>query len=137
MIMTTIQTIDAPEGYRAGACNIGPAEISARRRSGHLGVIATLGLLVLLVAVDAPTWTRLALFVPAAIGAAGYLQAAMRFCAAFGWAGVFNFSEHVRSTSSVVEAEARAADRRKAVQIGALSGLTGLVVALGAVALPL
>jgi hypothetical protein len=135
--MTMMQTIEGPAGYRAGACNIGPAEISARRRSGHLGVIATLGALVLLVAVDAPTWTRLVLFVPAAIGAAGYLQAAMRFCAAFGWAGVFNFSDRIRSTSSVIEAEARAADRRKAVQIGALSGLAGVVVALGAMALPL
>ena len=30
--MTTLQYLDdAPDGYRAGACNIGPAEIARRR----------------------------------------------------------------------------------------------------------
>ena len=39
--------------YEPGVCNIGPAEIARRRRAGHLGLAATLVLLVVLVAVDA------------------------------------------------------------------------------------
>ncbi len=30
--------------YRPGTCNIGPAEIGRRRRAGHVGLLATLGL---------------------------------------------------------------------------------------------
>ena len=43
-------------GYRPGVCNIGPAEIARRRRAGHVGSLATIGLFAVLVAVDAPRW---------------------------------------------------------------------------------
>lgn len=123
--------------YQAGACNIGPAEIARRRRTGHVGLIATLALLVILLALDAPTWTRLILFLPAAVGAAGYLQAHFRFCADYGWRGVFNVGEragHDRTTS-VADATARRADRRRAMLISGASGLIGLAVTLLAFAL--
>ena len=132
-----MEMVADPDGYRPGVCNIGPAEIAARRRAGHAGVVATLALLTILVAVDAPAWTRLALALPAALAASGYLQAAMRFCAAYGWAGVFNLSRELRSTRTVAEAAARRADRRKALEIGALSGLIGLAVAIIAALLPI
>jgi hypothetical protein len=79
---------------------------------------------------------RVALFVPAAVGAAGYIQAATRFCADYGWRGVFNFGEagHARTTS-VIDAAARGADRRKALAIGAASGAVGLAVAMLALTL--
>jgi hypothetical protein len=137
MIMATMTQVESPDGYRAGGCNIGPAEIRARRMAGHLGVIVTTVAFAALVAVGAPPGMRLALFIPATIAAAGYLQAAMRFCAAFGWAGTFNVSDRVHETESVQAAEARAADRRKAVQIGALSALAGLMVAVPATILPI
>ena len=34
-----IQYLDEPQGYRPGACNIGPAEIRRRQAGGVLGVI--------------------------------------------------------------------------------------------------
>jgi hypothetical protein len=61
--------------YEPGACNIGPAEIARRRRSGHAGVIAAIVMLVILVAIDAPPLTRRLLALPATIAAAGCLQA--------------------------------------------------------------
>lgn len=123
-------------GYRPGACNIGPAEIRARRLSGHVGLAATIGLVgALIVFGHEPAW-RLLAFVPAAGAAAGYLQASMRFCANFGWRGVFNFGDRIRDTTEVIDAAAAAADRRKALQIMLLSALAGVLVALGAYLLP-
>jgi hypothetical protein len=117
--------------YHAGTCNIGPAEIARRRMVGHVGLIVTVLLGVLLVWADAPGWARLVLFVPAAVGAAGYIQAWLRFCADYGWRGVFNFGEagHDRTTSVADEA-ARSADRRKALLIGAGSAAAGVLAVL-------
>jgi hypothetical protein len=135
--MTMMEMVADPDGYQPGACNIGPAEIAARRRAGHTGVIAAGALLVVLIALDAPAWSRIAVALPAAVAASGYLQAAMRFCAAYGWAGVFNLSRDLRATRSVAEAAARRADRRKALEIGALSGLIGTAVGVAAALLPI
>jgi hypothetical protein len=80
---------------------------------------------------------RLFVFLPAAVGAAGYLQAHFRFCADYGWRGVFNVGEragHDRTTA-VADAAARRADRRRAMLIAAGSGAIGLAVTLLAVAL--
>jgi hypothetical protein len=127
-------TADAA-AYQPGVCNIGPAEIAARRRSGHVGVIATIVLFVLLVAIGAPPIARLLLAIPAAVGASGYLQARARFCAGFGSRGVFNFGD-LGSTQRVNDAEARALDRRRSVQLGLSSFAIGLAVAVVAVLLP-
>jgi hypothetical protein len=116
--------------YRAGACNIGPTEIAARRRFGHVSTAVTIGLLVVLVISGVPAWWRVSLFVPAAGAAAGYLQAALRFCADYGWRGVFNLDDRLRHTTSVADAQARAADRRKAVQIMGASALVGAATVL-------
>lgn len=125
----------APE-YQPGVCNIGPAEIARRMRAGHIGLVGTLGLLGLLVAIDAPSITRLAIAVPAVIGASGYLQARLKFCAGFGSIGVFNF-DSVGETHAVVDEAARAADRRRARQIGAASFAIGLAVGVVGVLLPI
>jgi len=119
------------DDYRAGACNIGPAEIARRRMVGHVGAVATLLLGAILVWTDAPVVSRALLFLPAALGASGYIQAATRFCADYGWRGVFNFGDagH-RRTSSVADAAARRADRRKALLIGAGSALVGLLAVI-------
>ena len=108
---------DPRSRYEPGVCNIGPAEIAARRRTGHVGVLVTLIAFVFLIAVDAPTPWRLLLFLPADIAASGYLQARLHFCANFGMRGVFNFSDQLQDTDSVLAAEARARDRRKALQV--------------------
>src|SRR5476651_2279193 len=85
-----LKPLDA-SNYRPGVCNIGPAEIARRRRAGHVGLGAAIVLLVVLVAIGAPPLARFVIALPAAIGASGYLQAWLRFCAGFGSRGVFNF----------------------------------------------
>jgi hypothetical protein len=122
--------------YRPGACNIGPAEIARRRRTGHVGLVATVLLLVALVALGLPSVTRLLLCLSAAVSAAGYLQAWLKFCAAYGSLGVFNFGVAGR-TQQVVDAEARRRDRRRALQISLASLLIGITVGLAAFLLPL
>ena len=128
--------LDQSPEYRPGVCNIGPAEIARRRRSGHTGLIAAVILFAVLVAVDAPPLARLLVAAPAVIAASGYLQAWLKFCAGFGSVGVFNFDD-VGTTQSIVDAAAKRADRRRAVQISLASFAIGLAVGLVAVALPL
>ena len=121
------------EGYRAGACNIGPREVARRRMTGHLGAAVTLATGAFLLWTDAAPWLRLALFLPASLSAAGYIQAATRFCADYGWRGVFNFGAAGRDRAlGVQDAAARRADRAKALRIGLASGAVGLLVAVGA-----
>jgi len=115
--------------YLPGACNIGPAEIARRRRAGHAGLFATVVLAAVLLVLDAaPVW-RLSLALPAALAAAGYLQASLRFCANFGFRGVYNF-DALGHQERVVAEEARAQDRRRALMVAAGSGAIGLAVAL-------
>ncbi len=127
--------ITAIDGYRAGVCNIGPDEIARRRRSGHVGLIASAGLLAGLVAIGAPRPARLAVAVPAAGAAAGYLQARLRFCAGFGAIGVYNFGP-VGRTVQVEDRYAAVRDRRMAIQIGLASAAIGAAAGIGAALLP-
>ena len=112
----------APDEYRPGVCNIGPEEIARRRRAGHLGVVATVITLAVLVALGAPPLARLLVALPAAGAATGYLQAWLKFCAGFGSAGVFNFGA-LGGTVNVEDADARRRDRVRSLQIflGALA----------------
>ena len=115
--------------YVPGTCNIGPAEIAMRRRVGHAGLIATMVLAAVLLALDAaPAW-RLLLALPAALAAAGYLQAWLRFCANFGYRGVYNF-DALGHEQRVAAERARAQDRRRAILVGVGSAAIGLAVAL-------
>jgi len=129
--------LEGSEGsdYQPGVCNIGPAEIARRRRTGHIGVALTGLLFLVLVALNAPPLARFIVALPAAVAAAGYIQAALKFCIAFGSAGVFNFGAH-GTTDKVEDREARARDRARAMQLGAACGLVGLTVGVIAVLLP-
>lgn len=131
-------TEPAPAGrYQPGTCNIGPAEIAARRRSGHAGVAVTLLLLATLIVLDAdPAW-RLALAVPAAGAAMGYLQAALRFCAGYGLRGVFNLGDRLRATTEVTDAASRAVDRRRSLQVTGVAVMVGIGIGLAAFILPI
>ena len=131
------QPVPAPSEseYVPGVCNIGPAEISSRRRTGHVGLLATLVLLGVLIVIDAPTLARWLLLIPAAIAASGYLQAYLRFCAGYGALGEFNFGPLGRA-QSVADRDARRRDRIKAFEVGLASFVVGLGVASVAVALP-
>lgn len=125
---------ETAHAYQAGVCNIGPAEIAARRRSGHVGAVLTVGLLALLLALDAPPLARLLVAVPATMSAIGYLQAYLHFCAAYGFWGAFNFGR-LGNRQTVIDPDSQARDRRRALQI-ALAGMgIGLAVGLLAIAL--
>jgi hypothetical protein len=131
-------SVMAPRGavdYVPGVCNIGPAEITRRRRAGHVGLAVGLVVLVGLVATGAPPWMRLILVLPIAGAASGYLQARLRFCAGFGSRGIFNFGE-LGHTEDVVDPGSRAADRARARAIILASLAIGVVAALAAVLLP-
>ena len=119
--------------YVAGACNIGPAEIALRRRSGHVGLATTAVLAVALIRSDLPRPWRLTLAIPATLAAAGYLQARSRFCADYGFRGVYNFDRPARRPQAQVPTEqARQQDRRRALQIGATSAAIGVGAAVAA-----
>lgn len=122
--------------YRAGVCNIGPAEVARRRRSGHVGVLLAFATLALLVAIDAPDAARLLVGLPAAMAATGYLQARFKFCVAFGSAGVFNFGA-LGGTEHIVDPDARSRDRARALRIGLGAAGLGVAVGLLAVAMPI
>jgi hypothetical protein len=122
--------------YQPGVCNIGPAEIARRRRAGHTGLIATVALFAVLVAIGAPPIARLLLVIPAAVSASGYLQAYLKFCAGFGAKGVYNFGD-LGPTEKVAETAARALDRAKAMRISLASFAIGAAVAIVAVLLPI
>jgi hypothetical protein len=115
--------------YIPGVCNIGEEEINMRKRSGRIGLIATIVLWALFIWFNVPQVWRLTLFIPAMMSATGFLQAYMHFCAYFGFASLFNFGD-VGKTDSVSQAEFRVKDRRKAWQIILYSVLIGAVVAM-------
>lgn len=136
--MTQLSTpllMPAGDAYSAGACNIGPAEIGRRRRAGHFGLAATIGLLAILIALGAPHLLRLILFVPAMGSAVGYLQARLHFCAAFGSRGVYNFGP-LGDVVRVTDPAARRQDLVRSLQIFGGSALVGAVVSIVAVVLP-
>jgi len=117
--------------YVPGSCNIGPHEIALRRRAGHVGLALSAALATALLRSNLhPAW-RLTLALPAAGAASGYLQARQRFCADFGFRGVYNFDTRGHE-QQVATAQARAEDRRRALQISAASAGIGLAVAVAA-----
>lgn len=120
--------------YVPGSCNIGPAEIARRRRSGHVAALATAAGLALLIAFDVPPAWRLVLILPATGAASGYLQARLRFCAGFGFRGVHNFGA-LGPVERVILEESIALDRRRALQIMIQSLCIGFVGAALSLAL--
>lgn len=126
-----------PDGaYEAGVCNIGPAEIRRRWLAGHVGLVGALGMVAALIAVGAPSVTRLLVIAPAAISASGYIQARSRFCANYGWRGVFNVGATVGDPASIEDPIARASDQRRALRIGMQSLAIGVVSGIAAMTLP-
>jgi hypothetical protein len=116
--------------YVPGVCNIGRAEIAKRKQVGWIGAIVTFAVWIVLFITRVPVPWRLLLFFPASLAASGFLQASMHFCAGFGSRGLFNFGDKVGMTETVIQAEFRAKDKKKARQILVLSMLIGVAVAV-------
>ncbi|MGP1673992.1 MAG: hypothetical protein ACTS8Z_02115 [Candidatus Limnocylindrales bacterium] len=126
---------DGPGDYRAGACNIGPAEIARRRRSGLVTVGFAVVVAIGLVAVGAPPWTRLIVLLPLAGGIIGLEQARRRFCAGFAMAGIRNFGP-LGHPERVGDDADRARDRRSAFVLFGYSSAIAAVITLLFVVLP-
>ena len=116
--------------YVPGVCNIGPAEIAARKRLGWGGLILAVVFEVSLLSLDAGRPWRLTLFFPAVACAIGFLQGKMRFCVSFGMRHLFNFGPHVGKTESVTQEEFRARDRRKSWEIIGYSLMIATLITL-------
>lgn len=116
--------------YVPGMCNIGLAEIQMRKKVGWFGLAATFILLILLLLLDFPSFWRWLLFFPATISAIGFLQARQKFCVAFGWNGVFNFSSEIGKADRVLLDENKKKDRHQAIRILVYAILTGIIVAV-------
>jgi hypothetical protein len=115
--------------YQPGVCNIGPSEIRSRRRTGYIGLALTAVFLVIAYAVGLAAPWRLFVFLPAVLAATGFLQAQLHFCTRFGAQGLFNFGE-LGTQESVMDAEFRRKDQRKAALIIVLSVVIGAAAAL-------
>ncbi len=116
--------------YVPGVCNIGLAEINQRKRIGWIGLVVTIAVWVLFRYFQLNAAWYLVLFFPAALSAAGLIQGFSHFCAAFGMKGMFNVSEELRKMESVEQAQFRAQDKKKAIQIFVASLAIGVIVAL-------
>lgn len=107
--------------YQPGVCNIGEAEQRRRYGLGALAALATLGLLVGVLALQLPTWYLLASVVPLVGVAEGFFQARFNFCAGFALAGVYDVSPGGSDRREVTDEADRRADRTRAWQIHAYS----------------
>jgi hypothetical protein len=122
--------------YVPGVCNIGRAEIRLRKVAGWIGAVSVVVLWGALIAAGADRVWRLAVFLPAFLGAIGFVQARMGFCAKYGFGGVFSIGPDVGKTDTVEQAEWRRQDRRKALTIVGLSFLIAVVLATAAYFVP-
>jgi predicted nucleic acid-binding Zn ribbon protein len=114
--------------YIPGVCNIGEAEIKQRKQIGWIGLLIVIVLWIVLDVYHVAYFWKIFIFFPASLSATGFLQGFMHFCAGFGLKGVFNFGPEVGKTDTASQAEFRAMDRRKAINIFMYSVLIGLVI---------
>ncbi|MFS8130738.1 MAG: hypothetical protein ACMG57_02040 [Candidatus Dojkabacteria bacterium] len=103
--------------YIPGVCNIGKKEIEYRRNFGIAGATLAVVTAVFLFLLGVPNTYRIIIFLPVAASAFGFLQAQLHFCAEFAMTGVFNFSDKLRQTETVTQAEYRKKDQVKALKI--------------------
>lgn len=108
-----------------------------RRRVGHVGALATVAMLSILVGTRAPRMQRFLVAIPAATAASGYLQARSRFCARFGMLGVYNFGPLHGTLDVAADPRDHALDVAAARRIGLQAAGIALAVGAAAAALPL
>src|SRR6478735_5866502 len=122
--------------YQPGVCNIGPAEIRRRRKSGYLGLVVSVLFLGVAFALGWAAPWRLLVAVPVFLSAQGFLQAALHFCVGFASRGLYNFGA-LGTEETVMEAEFHRQDLRKAALITVLAFAIAAVVALVAFFVPI
>ncbi|HTA28230.1 MAG TPA: hypothetical protein VK809_10600 [Bacteroidia bacterium] len=115
--------------YIPGTCNIGPAEIKARRNVAVISTIVSIVIIILLVVLHADKLWRLTLFIPATSVAVSFQQVYFHFCVNFGLRGIFNFGD-IGKTFTVDQQENFKKDRMKAQKMIATGIFFGLVIAV-------
>jgi hypothetical protein len=103
--------------YVPGVCNINYEEIAQRRKAGHLGLGIFVVVFVALLFMNISRYYRIILFLPALLGAIGYLQARNHFCVGYAGSGLQNAEEGSDKATAIIEKEALAADKKKARQM--------------------
>ncbi|HVZ89438.1 MAG TPA: hypothetical protein VHG72_20925 [Polyangia bacterium] len=124
------------ESTAAAACkaNISPAGRRRRLRFGQMWAVASLALLVVLIALRVPWYGGLALFIPAALAAVGLLQATRDTCIMRANEGTFendDFSTVKAPDHEVAASRAvAAAIRRDVLLIGVTGSVIGVIAAI-------
>jgi hypothetical protein len=113
--------------YVAATCNIGPAEIKRRQQGALLGAILFAITTLLFVLTDAPTSTRVLVFIPALLFSVGIIQNRRKFCVAYGFLGVFSF-EKLGATRKITINQDLKADRKYAIKLLLQSVFTAAVM---------
>lgn len=121
--------------YVAGACNIGGADVTARRRAGWFGVVATAIVAIAVLALGAPPLGMLITAPFAYVAAIGHLQARARFCIGYAAAGRYGFGDRRGPSGAVEDAAARAADRDRARAVAGSAARWTILVTAALVAL--
>lgn len=122
--------------YQPGVCNIGAEQRRARRLSG-VGSFGIAAAIVLAVGLDVLPASALPATAPFVFGGwVGLVQDYYGFCVAFGALARYDLSGSGGTTGSVAEADAVAADRRRALRILAVTAVltavtTAPIVVLG------
>ncbi|SDM17135.1 hypothetical protein SAMN04487949_1131 [Halogranum gelatinilyticum] len=122
--------------YQPGVCNIGRSEQRRRSALGALGLLATLAVVLWVFATDTSRLYLLVTAAPFFLVAEGFLQARSGFCPGFATAGIYDVSDDGGERQQVADAEARAADRRRARRLhlhaaGLAALATGVVFFVG------
>ncbi|MFZ9846706.1 MAG: hypothetical protein ACO3EE_00985 [Flavobacteriales bacterium] len=115
--------------YIPGTCNIGPKEISVRKKASILAAIVCVISMVLILILHTHKSWRLMLFIPATACAVTFQQWYFKFCVAFGIKGIFNFGDLGKSFSIQQKAHYRK-DRMKAIKMIIVGMLFGLIISV-------
>lgn len=131
-----LETMDVRSSYVAGVCNINSQEIARRRQAGHLGLGGFVLVGASLVAIDAPSYIRLVLFLPAFLAALGYLQARHKFCVGYAASGQQNATEENVTPQAIEDEGAIVKDKARARRINVQAFVIAAIATLIAVLLP-
>jgi ABC-type phosphate/phosphonate transport system permease subunit len=115
--------------YIPGTCNIGPKEISIRKKASVLAAIFCIVFVILMLMLDTHKAWRLVLFFPAAAFGVTFQQWYYKFCVAFGMKGIFNFGDLGKSFT-IEQKEDYAKDRMKALKMIVVGMLFGLICSI-------
>ena len=115
--------------YIPGTCNIGPAELKARKNVAVFSGVLSIAVIILLYFTHADKLWRLVLFIPAGIFGVSFQQWYNKFCVRFGLSGVFNFGD-MGKTYTVEQKEDFNKDRRKAWKMINMGILFGILMAI-------